>query len=140
LLKNLHAADVEQGFGWNPGVSNDIKSPDFGYSVGGEAFFIPFMDAFSGTPAHQSEIPMVVFNSHLVFKIMKAIELKPGLTLMDQFTNRIRAREKWVHPNLGAHGELSEFDQYGLVDTNEESEMAEEEVKQKILGGCPFNH
>lgn len=136
----MHKADEEAGFGWNPGVSNNIESPNFGYSVGGEAFFIPFMDAFSGTPARYSEIPMLVFNSHLVFKIMKQIEIKPGLTLMDQFTNKIRSREKWVHPNLGAHGDLSEFDQYGLVDPTPEMESAEEEVKNNILGKCPFNH
>ncbi|MEO6509221.1 MAG: YqcI/YcgG family protein [Patescibacteria group bacterium] len=129
-----------QHFDWSPEVSNDIEDPSFSYSTAAKTFFVPFMNAYSGTPARYSEIPMVVFNSNMVFQLLRDQVDKNGITAFDKLKQKIRAREGWVHPALGDHGEQSEFDQYALVDPTPEMESKEEEIKKEILGECPFGH
>ena len=131
LLKNVHAADASH-FGWATSASPDPKDKTFAYSVGGDAYFLPFMYKQSGSPARQSEIPMVVFNIHTVFAKLREVGAFESLKQM------IHDRQSWVHPNLADHGDNPEFVQYALVDPDDASQAKEQEIREEILGTCPF--
>jgi FPC/CPF motif-containing protein YcgG len=117
---------------WAPNVSSDISSSDFGFSVGGDAFFVPFLYEYSGSPARYSKIPMLVFNAHDMFTKLRAVGS------FDKLKAIIHARQSWVHPNLGDHGDAIEFVQYALVDPDQESQKQELFWREHLLGTKPF--
>jgi hypothetical protein len=132
LLHNMHQHDVKKERVWNPSVSKDIHSPEFGFSSGGDAFFVPLLYPHSGSPARRSDITMVVFNAHAVFDKLR----ETGA--FDKIKQKIRARQDWVHPYLGDHGETNEFLQYALVDPDEETQRKNEQIIYRAIGKCPF--
>lgn len=136
LLKQLHEQDKKY-FKWGgvdhaQYVSNDVNSPDFGFSLSGDAFFMPFLYSYSGSPARISSIPMVVFNAHVIFAKLRQINA------FERLKTLIRSRQTWVHPALGDHGDVKEFDQYALVDPDGEVMQKEQEIRKRVLGEKPF--
>lgn len=131
LLKNMYSVDSRH-FPRSSDVSSDIESPKFGYSVGGEGFFVPFFYHFSGSEARQTKYNIVLFNSHRAFSTLRKNDA------FEPLQDRIRARLVSVHPNLANHGEKSELPQYALVNPDPDSQREEREIRDKVLGRCPF--
>ncbi|CAM3273596.1 YqcI/YcgG family protein [Stackebrandtia soli] len=95
---------------WAASVDGDPSSPDFAFSVGGEAFFVVGMHDRSSRSARRFPLPTLAFNHHAQFDRLKAADVYGGLQ------ERIRARELRLqgslNPNLAEHGEASEARQY----------------------------
>lgn len=132
LLLNVYLADRKYYAGVED-VSFDVDSPEFGFFVSGESFFVPFLYAFSGSLSRRTEFNFVVFNSHKVFSYLR------GVGIFEKLKERIRDKMPSVHPNLGDHGLTSEFIQYALVNPDVDSQIAERVVRDKVLGNCPFH-
>jgi FPC/CPF motif-containing protein YcgG len=131
-LYNLFHDLADSPDNWASNVSNDLSSSDFGFSVGGDAFFVPFLYEYSGSPARHSKIPMLVFNAHDMFTKLRSVGS------FDKLKAIIHARQAWIHPHLGDHGEAVEFVQYALVDPDEKSQKQEQFFREHLLGTKPF--
>lgn len=132
LLGNMHDVNA-QHYPWKEGFSNDMESSDFGYSAGESAFFIAFFHPEAHDAARRSDVTFVVFNSHAMLESLKD-EGK-----FNKLRDIIRSRQDSVHPYLGNHGEVKEWRQYALLSPDVETEAAEQAIRQKVLGECPFN-
>lgn len=133
LLGNMHNHDKQQGFDWNPTVSRDIKSPNFGYSSGGDAFFITYLYPHASSEARRSEIPLVLFTAHSVLDKLKESNA------FEKLKNHARQRQETIHPHSGNHGETNEFRQYALVDPDVQTQKQNEQIIYDTLGKCPFS-
>lgn len=134
LLQNMHLINREH-FPWVEGFSNDLRSPDFGFSAGRSAHFMAFFHQHPNVPARYSDITFVVLNSHHVVDAFKA-------TGMDNHARAkaiIRSRQAQpIHPYLGDHRDVEEWRQYALLNADPETEARELELRTRILGKCPF--
>ena len=70
-LAALHAIDRRE-HGWDPRVSDDPASPEFSMSFGGKAFYVVGMHPRAGRPGRRTETPVMVFNLHHQFEILRA--------------------------------------------------------------------
>lgn len=131
LLGNMHEVNKEH-YGWADGFSNNTNSPDFGYSSGDTAFFIASFHPNAHDVSRRSEINFVVFNSHAMLASLK----EEGK--FDKLRAAIRARQSSIHPYLGNHGEALEFRQYALLEPVPLVEGRELDLREKVLGTCPF--
>lgn len=133
LLLNMHNADKKY-FSWANDVSDDIESNNFSFSIAENAFFVPFFHPFTSSKSRQTKDGQVfvVFNSHAIFEVLR---MKGAF---EPLKNIIRGRQKWVHPHIADHGEMSEFRQYGLVSPDEDSQLKAQKAHEKVLGKCPF--
>ncbi len=106
-LKMLHQIDE---FPWDKDVSNDINSPFFSFSIGGEAYFIVGMCPGHPRKCRDFPYPTLVFNSHHQFKYLKQINL------FEKIQRTVRLRELQysgsINPNLTNFSEQSEAMQY----------------------------
>lgn len=133
LLQTMHEADKKHGFPWANGYTSDIHSPNFAYSIGGEAHFISFFYPFASSETRQSEITMVLFNTHSIFQTLR----QRGA--FDKLKVIIRARIPNLHPHLGDHGDVNEFMQYALIDPSPNMQVLDQEIQKKVFGACPFH-
>lgn len=134
LLRNMHDLN-SQHYEWTAGFSNDLHSPDFGFSAGESAHFIAYFHPRAGVPARVSEVNFIVFNSHHVVDAFKA-------TGMDNHARAkaiIRSKQvQPIHPYLGDHRAVEEWRQYALLPADPETEAKELALRTRILGECPF--
>jgi FPC/CPF motif-containing protein YcgG len=131
LLGNMHEVNKKH-YGWADGFSNNTDSPNFGYSSGDSAFFIASFHPGAYDVSRKSDINFVVFNSHAMLDALKA-EGK-----FERLRDVIRKRQEHVHPYLGDHGEVLEWRQYALLEPEPMMEKVEIDLRNKVLGLCPF--
>lgn len=134
LLGNMHEQDKQKGYEWNQSVSKDIDSPNFGFSSGGDAFFITYLYPQAASPARRSEVPLVLFTAHKIFDELKKT------TAFDKLKAATRIREGTVHPHSGDHGDVPEFRQYALLDPDKQIQKDNEQIIYDKLGKCPFGY
>lgn len=131
LLSNMHLVDAEH-FAWSDAVSSDVQSPDFNFSIGGEGFFVPFLSPFPGHNERQTDLNLVIFNNHKMFESLRSRgAFEP---LRDSIRDRMKPP---LHPFLANHGEGLVFPQFALP--SPKSVALEEQVRQEVLGSCPFH-
>ncbi|MGH2508352.1 MAG: YqcI/YcgG family protein [Ktedonobacteraceae bacterium] len=132
LLRNMDEKN-SQHFGWAEGFSHDTDSSSFGYSAGGEAFFLAYFYPTAYWAYRRSDVTFVVFNAHKI--LQKLRELGRFAKLRD----KIRGRQKEMHPLLGDHGTCNEWLQYTLLSPDPVTQAEELRIRQSILGACPFH-
>ena len=108
-LSALHERDKTR-FAWDESVSADPRSPEFGMSFGGRAFYIIGMHPGSSRASRRSPCAALVFNPHSQFDNLRAAGL------YQRFKEVIRARDialqGTTNPMLADRGERSEAVQY----------------------------
>jgi len=108
-LEGMHEIDRKR-FSWDPCVSQDPKSPDFSFSVGGVAWYVVGLHPQSSRKSRQFKAPALIFNRHARFEVLR----EEGR--YDNMRDRIRERDiqlqGCVNPMLKNHGEASEAIQY----------------------------
>lgn len=134
LMLNMHKADQKHGFNWDTRFSDDPDSPNFAFSIVGKGHFLSFFYPQASSETRSSQITMVLFNEHAVFQMLRS------KGAFDKLKAIIRSRIPVLHPHLGDHGDVNEFTQYALVDTDDQTQILDKAVQQKVLGVCPFNH
>jgi FPC/CPF motif-containing protein YcgG len=109
LLQSLYEADREE-FDWDPAVSNDPQSANFGMSIGGTAYFVVGLHPGSSRLARRAPMAAAAFNPHSQFRRLKS----DGR--YDRLRQTVRARDValqgMTNPMLADHGEISEASQY----------------------------
>lgn len=94
----------------DPAVSGDPADPHFGFSVAGAAYFVIGLHPAASRPARRSPLPMLVFNLHEQFDMLRA----GGR--FDRMRDMIRRRDAdkngSVNPMVADYGETSEAAQY----------------------------
>ncbi len=134
LLHNMSEIDQKNGFPWAENYTSNIHSPDFAFSIGTEAHFVSFFYPFASSETRQSDVTMVLFNTHAIFQTLR----QRGA--FDKLKMIIRNRIPVLHPNLGDHGDVNEFTQYALVDSDTKTQALDKKIQQKVFGICPFYH
>jgi FPC/CPF motif-containing protein YcgG len=116
-LTALQRLDSRQ-FDWDPSVSDDPASPNFGMSFGGRGFYVIGMHPDASRAARRMVCATLVFNSHSQFEALR----QAGL--FDLIKRSVRERDlrlqNSINPMLADHGERSEAAQYSgrLVPAN----------------------
>ncbi|MDP9017764.1 MAG: YqcI/YcgG family protein [Candidatus Eremiobacteraeota bacterium] len=109
-LQELHNLD-RQYYNYDCSVSANPNSPDFGFSFGGEAFFVVGMHPQASRVARRFSTKALAFNARSQFDALRA------QGLYGRFQSRVRDREialqGSLNPNLSEFGESSEARQYG---------------------------
>ena len=109
-LAEMHAYDKDAGFAWSEECSSEPSSPEFGFSLVNEPFFIVGLHPKSSRLSRRSPVPALVFNAHRQFRYLK----KHGM--FDKMQMEIRRREMDIqgvlNPNLSNFGDDSEARQY----------------------------
>jgi uncharacterized protein len=97
-------------------VSSDPSDPHFSLSFGGEAFFVVGMHPHASRPARRFECPVLVFNLHDQFEMLRQAGKYEGMR--DKILRRDESLAGSINPMLARHGETSEAAQYSgrLVD------------------------
>lgn len=109
-LSRLHRLDVHAGYGWSDECSSDPDSPDFGFSLFGEPFFIVGLHPHSSRISRQAPFPALVFNAHRQFRHLK---VEGAFQKMQKEIRRRDIKIQGVlNPNLSDFGEQSEARQY----------------------------
>ncbi|HLT33853.1 MAG TPA: guanitoxin biosynthesis heme-dependent pre-guanitoxin N-hydroxylase GntA [Aquaticitalea sp.] len=107
LLQHLHALDPQP---WDAAVSNDVSSPEFSFSLFGNAFYVVGMHPKSSRLARRSPYPTLVFNLHSQFEKLR------DMGVYQKIKRRIRQRDKKlqgsINPMLQDFGAESEAKQY----------------------------
>ncbi len=107
LLYALHKIDDRP---WDETTSSDPESSKFSYSLFGTSFYIVGMHPESSRNARQSPFPMIVFNLHGQFELLRSAGR------YDRVRNIIRRRDKAyqgsINPMLEDFGTNSEARQY----------------------------
>lgn len=108
-LQALSTLDTTR-FAYDPRVSQNPRSPDFSFSLGGEAFFIIGMHPSSSRLARQFFYPAIVFNPHAQFEEMRKAKQ------YEKMKQIVRKRDILysgsVNPMLEDFGKASEVFQY----------------------------
>jgi FPC/CPF motif-containing protein YcgG len=116
-LQRLHELDA-QFHPWDSRVSDDPASPDFSFSLAGNAFFVIGLHPGSSRTARRFAWPTLVFNAHEQFENLRAAGRFDGLQA------KIRERELRLqgalNPNLADYGRHSEARQYSGRATEED--------------------
>lgn len=94
----------------DPAVSAEPASPDFGFSVGGAAYFVIGLHPAASRPARRSPLPMVVFNLHRQFDMLRAAGRYERMR--DTIRRRDADANGSINPMVADHGESSEAAQY----------------------------
>jgi hypothetical protein len=108
-LQALHELD-HQSFSWDPTVSQDPASPRFGFSIGGQAFFVVGMHPAASRISRRMPFPVLAFNPHVQFRRLRA----NGNYWRVQKATRDRdiALQGYPNPMLADYGTQSEARQY----------------------------
>lgn len=108
-LQKLHDLDSEI-FKWDNRVNADVDTPQFSFSLGGNAIFVVGMHPGSSRKARQFEYPVLVFNLHAQFERLR----QEGV--FTQMRDKIRENDlKFsgsINPMVHNFGESSEALQY----------------------------
>ncbi len=122
-LQQLHDIDIAL-HSWDDSVSYNPEKPDFGYSLGGKAFFVICLNPASKRKSRRFHSPAIVLNLHQQFEQLRD-EGK-----FEAFRDHIRKKDAEFNgkpnPMLKNHGTDSEARQYS----------------GRLLEGnwqCPFN-
>lgn len=102
-LQRIHQLD-RRYHAWDPRVSADPNSPDFSFSVAGEAFFVVGLDPHASRSARRFAWPTLVFNAHEQFERLREAGTFDGLQA------RIRSREVRLDGSLNVN--LADFGQH----------------------------
>ncbi|MEU5810765.1 guanitoxin biosynthesis heme-dependent pre-guanitoxin N-hydroxylase GntA [Streptomyces sp. NPDC047718] len=108
-LGALHRADRAEN-PWAPDVSNDPRSPRFGFSFGGHPFFVIGLHRRASRISRRFAHPTLVFNSHRQFAELKRTGVYQGM--QTKIRSKEEALQGHVNPMLAEHGEISEARQY----------------------------
>lgn len=110
LWRQLQAIHDIDGAPPDPAVSSDPSHPKFALSVAGTAFFVIGLHPAASRPARRSPLPMLVFNPHEQFDMLRASGR------FERMRDTIRRRDAdangSVNPMVADHGERSEAAQY----------------------------
>ncbi len=109
-LQSLSDKDEWFGAKVDPRTSTDPDDPHFAVSFGGEAFFVVGLHPNASRPARRFDHPVMVFNLHNQFEVLRAEGRYEGLR------NNILKRDEMlagsINPMLAQHGEKSAARQY----------------------------
>ncbi len=94
----------------DPAVSAEPASPDFGLSVGGTAYFVIGLHPAASRPARRAPLPMVVFNLHRQFDMLRAAGRYERMR--DTIRRRDAGANGSINPMVADHGQSSEAAQY----------------------------
>lgn len=108
-LRSLHHADVAH-HEWDPRVSNDPKSADFSFSVGGRGYYVVGLHPGASRTARRFLRPALVFNLHDQFERLRS-EGKYA-PIRDTIIKRDTQLEGTPNPMLKPFGAGSEARQY----------------------------
>ena len=128
VWEQLSALSMLDDAPYSDEVSPDSTSPDFGYSFGGQAFFLVGLHPGASRLARKFEYATLVFNSHHQFRALKADGRWPRF--QEQIRKRDRQLQGNINPNLADFGTASEARQY--------SGRAVEPDWQAPFGYCPY--
>jgi FPC/CPF motif-containing protein YcgG len=95
---------------WDERVSRDPASPDFSYSIHGEALYVVGMHANSSRLSRQFNYPTFVFNPHSQFERLRASH--KYIPMRDAVRKRDIKLDGSINPMLADFGESSEAYQY----------------------------
>ncbi len=109
LLQRLHDRDAPQ-HRWDASVTPDPASGEFSFSLAERAFFIVGMHPGASRHARRFAYPVVVFNTHAQFKMLRAKGFYE--TVGDKISGNDRALQGSVNPSLPDHGASPEARQY----------------------------
>lgn len=116
-LRALHKLDAET-FAWSEEVSRDPASPDFGFSMGGRAFFVVGLHPGASRAARQAPRPTIIFNLHEQFQDLRARgqyhRIKEVILDRDEKANGS------INPMISEHGQESEARQYSGREVGED--------------------
>lgn len=108
-LNALHNLDTER-FPWSPSVSCNPAAPDFGFSLGGHAFFIVGLHPGSSRTARRLAHPAIVFNLHEQFQDLRM--RGQYHRIKDTIVDRDVKLDGSPNPMIAEHGTTSEARQY----------------------------
>ncbi len=108
-LQALHEID-RQHSDWDPRVSSDPRSPNFGMSLGGHGFYVVGLHPNASRPARRFQQAALAFNLHSQFEQLKTEGRYEKLR--GAISGRDAALSGSVNPMLAAHGVTSEASQY----------------------------
>ncbi|WP_245545163.1 guanitoxin biosynthesis heme-dependent pre-guanitoxin N-hydroxylase GntA [Parvibaculum lavamentivorans] len=108
-LSALHKLDAED-FAWSDEVSADPNSPDFGFSLGGHAFFIVGLHPGSSRTARRLPHPAIVFNLHEQFQNLR--QNGQYNRIKETIIHRDAKLDGAPNPMIAEHGTVSEARQY----------------------------
>ena len=91
-------------------VSSDTSSPEFGFSLKGEAFFIIGLNPRSSRPARQFAYPALVFNPHAEFEKLRTTQSYEKMK--DIVRRKDIAHSGSINPMLTDFGTASDVYQY----------------------------
>ena len=109
-LQSLSDKDEWLGAPVDSRISTDPDDPHFAVSFGGEAFFVVGLHPNASRPARQFENPVMVFNLHDQFEVLRAEGRYDGLRKTILKRDEILAGS--MNPMLAQHGEISAARQY----------------------------
>jgi len=116
-LRALNKMDAER-FAWSEEVSDDPASPDFGFSMGGRAFFVVGLHPGASRAARRTPRPTIVFNLHEQFQDLRARgqyhRIKDAILDRDEKVNGS------INPMIAEHGQESEARQYSGREVGED--------------------
>jgi FPC/CPF motif-containing protein YcgG len=107
LLQTLHNIDTHS---WDETTSSDPSSPKFSYSLLGTSFYIVGMHPNSSRWARSSPFPMIVFNLHSQFELLRSAGRYDRVR--DLIRKRDKAYQGSINPMLEDFGTNSEARQY----------------------------
>ncbi|WP_179345894.1 guanitoxin biosynthesis heme-dependent pre-guanitoxin N-hydroxylase GntA [Winogradskyella ursingii] len=107
LLNILHQRDE---YPWDPTTSSNPKSSNFSYSLLGQSFYIVGMHPNSSRWARSSPVPMIVFNLHSQFELLRSAGRYHRVR--DIIRRRDKAYQGSINPMLEDFGTHSEARQY----------------------------
>ncbi len=97
-LQLIHAEDVENGMKWAENYSDNPTDPNFGFSIGGRAFFIVGLHPNSSRRARQFITPTITFNSLDQFKNLRELKMFTGMQQVIRKADL--CQNKSINPNL----------------------------------------
>lgn len=121
-LQALHSIDNTP---WDTGVSNDLNSSKFSFSIAGKAFYVVGMHPKSSRMARSAPYPTLVFNLHWQFERLR--EMGAYATLKKRIRKRDKALQGSINPVLRDFGKNSEAKQYSGREVSDRWQ-------------CPFYH
>jgi FPC/CPF motif-containing protein YcgG len=95
---------------WDSRVQKDVASPDFSYSIRGEAFYIIGLHFNSSRKSRQFRYPALVFNPHEQFEKLRASD--KFILMKETVRKRDIKLSGDINPMLADFGESSEVFQY----------------------------
>ncbi len=108
-LADMHSWDSEQS-DWDAGVDRDPHSPHFGFSFGGQAFFVVGLHPEASRQARRFAWPALAFNPHDQFARLRAEGRFSRLR--DAIRRREVELQGSLNPNLADFGLAPESRQY----------------------------